>query len=188
MASNLKLAELRKELIRIADEEIKKTPNIRKNQLKKKIREQVFPSGTIEEILPKETVKTINTAIGSVTEMAVTMAKLGIELKHVRKGAPRKTVKKARKKKKRGKPMAAVVEEIFKSNKTKTMKITDIKKEILTKKRGYKEKEKKLYTLITIALNQSKKFEKVGPGEYKLIGEKTPKNMINKKVKKSLKT
>lgn len=162
--AKLDLAGLQKELLQIAEKEAKKKPNIRKNQLKKKIREQVLPSEGVAKILPDGMTKTIDAAIDAVVEMAITMARLRMEPPAGR-GRPKKGKKAA--KKKRGKTLAAMVEEIMEKKGVRQMRVVDIKKEVL-KRKGYKEKEKKLYTLITIALNQSKKFEKVGPGEYKL--------------------
>ena len=80
MANNMNLAELQKELLKIAEKEAKRKPDIRKNQLKKRIREQVLPSETAEKILPARIVKTIDAAIDAVVEMAVTMARLGIDV------------------------------------------------------------------------------------------------------------
>lgn len=165
MANNMNLAELQKELLKIAEKEAKRKPDIRKNQLKKTIREQVLPSETAEKILPARIVKTIDAAIDAVVEMAVTMARLGIDVP-AGKDSPKKAKKGA--KKKRGKPLASVVEDIMAKNGVEQMRVVDIKNELL-KKKGYKEKEKKLYTLTTIALNQSKSFKKAGPGEYKLV-------------------
>lgn len=187
MSNTIDLAELQKDLLKIAEEEARKKPDIRKDQLKKRIREQILPSETIVKILPSQVISTIEAAIDAVVEMAVTMARLRIHqpalkvsgrVKGARKGARKAAVKRVEvegkraagkrgKRGKRGKPLAAHAEDIMKAKNVNQIKVVDLKPEVL-KLKEYKGREKKIYTLITIALNQSKKFEKVGPGEYKL--------------------
>lgn len=186
MSETVNLSELQKELLKIAEKEARKAPNIRKNKLKKNIREQVFPSDTIRKILPASAARTIDRAIDAVTEMAITMARLRVEARSEVTGKPGRPHKKERKKaKKKGKSMAETVADLYAKKKTKTMKVTDIKAELL-KRRGYKGREKQLYTTITVALNQSRMFQKVGKGEYRLVGTPGAKKKRKKAGKKKV--
>jgi hypothetical protein len=78
-----------------------------------------------------------------------------------RKGAPR-----------RRKSLISIVEEILIANGGGPMKVTEIKK-ILLKDKKLKTRAKNFYAVITVSLNNSDKFKKTGPGEYKLA--RTPK-------------
>ena len=65
------------------------------------------------------------------------------------------------------KPLILLIEEIMVEKGGGPMKVTDIK-EILLKDKKVKTRAKNFYAVITVSLNNSKKFKKTGPGEYKL--------------------
>lgn len=90
-------------------------------------------------------------------EMSRELDKIGRKTSSLtRKGAP------ARKK-----PLISLVEEIVAANGGGSMKVTDIKKALIKDKK-VKTRAKNFYAVITVSLNNSPKFKKTGPGEYKL--------------------
>ncbi len=84
-------------------------------------------------------------------------------------------------KKKGRKPrtMIQVIEAEMAKKKNKTMKVTDIVKMLKLKK--VKTKAVNPYSSVAAALSQNKKFEKVGVGEFKLVGEKSDISVSKKK-------
>ena len=70
------------------------------------------------------------------------------------------------------KPLIEQVEEIMTERGGGPMKVTEVK-DILLKEKKIKTRAKNFYAVITVSLNNSDKFKKIGPGEYKLI--KAPK-------------
>lgn len=65
-------------------------------------------------------------------------------------------------------PLIDQIEEIVKEKGGGPMKVTDIKN-ILLKDKNVKTRAKNFYAVITVSLNNSGKFQKTAPGEYKLI-------------------
>ncbi|MEW6203170.1 MAG: hypothetical protein AB1546_14420 [bacterium] len=173
MANRIDIKQLQRELWKVAEREARKKPSIAKRRLKKKLREQVFGPGALAKVLPESTIKTINATIDEITEMVIKLAEFSIRVqKPAGKKLPGRPKKKAKKKangrrKRRGKTLAATIEEIVRNNKGRSMRVSDIKKVIIEKKvRG---DSRNLYPIITTALKKSPKFEKVGPGEFKLV-------------------
>jgi hypothetical protein len=68
------------------------------------------------------------------------------------------------------KPLIDQIEEIVKEQGGGPMKVTDVK-DILLKDKNVKTRAKNFYAVITVSLNNSNKFEKTGPGEYRLLPE-----------------
>ena len=73
------------------------------------------------------------------------------------------------------KPLIQLIEEIVEANGGGPMKVTDIKK-ILVKEKKIKTRAKNFYAVITVSLNNSPKFKKTGPGEYRLLKKAAKKD------------
>jgi hypothetical protein len=75
-----------------------------------------------------------------------------------------------KKKGRKPKPIIKVIELEMAKKKDQSMKVTEIIKMLKTKK--VKTKAHSLYSSVAAALSKNPKFEKVGPGEFKLSGAK----------------
>jgi len=173
MIERFDLKQLRRELWKVAEREARKKPSIAKRRLKKNLREQMFGSGLLAKALPSNMINAINAVIDEVAEVVIKVAEFSIRAQAPSKkrlpGRPKKKIarkKAVRRQRRRGRPLADIIEEVMRNNKGKSMKVSKIRDILLEKKvRG---KAKNLYPIVTTAMNKSTKFQKAGPGEYKL--------------------
>lgn len=92
-----------------------------------------------------------------------------------------------RKKGRKPRPMIQVIEDEMSRAEDQTMKVTDII--AMLKKKNVKSKAQNMYSSVAASLTHSDKFEKVAPGEFKLVGGSKPakKKKTSKKAKKKKK-
>jgi hypothetical protein len=84
-------------------------------------------------------------------------------------------------------PMIRIIEDEMAKRSNKTMKVTEIVK--ILKRKHLKTKAQSLYSSVSASLANSDKFEKAGPGQFKLVsgkktGRKTAKKASAKKARK----
>ncbi|MFA6451790.1 MAG: hypothetical protein WCX65_20125 [bacterium] len=81
-----------------------------------------------------------------------------------------KTAVVAEKRGRKSRTMLQIIEAEMTGKKIKTMKVKDMVK--LLKRKNFESKAKNPYYSVAAALRFSKKFERAGVGEFKLVGEK----------------
>jgi hypothetical protein len=107
MTEKLDVYELRDRLMKVAEKEAKKRPDISKEELKKKLSQHIVDSKIGERALQGDLKKHVELVIGAVTELAVKVLELyfrekeslGIKAPAPKKAPAKKPARKAAKKK-----------------------------------------------------------------------------------------
>jgi hypothetical protein len=90
MAKKLDVYALRDDLMKVAEKEAKKRPDISKEELKKELREYLTQSEIVEKALVGDAEKIVEKVVSAVTELAVKMLELYLREKESRDAAKEK--------------------------------------------------------------------------------------------------